>query len=275
MPRNEFSQFLEKKFLEWQIKQGRRTTIKEFSKQIGVSRAAISLWLNGERTPDLINIQKLAEVFGFDVYDALGLPRPNPYLQKINQIFEHLSPEHQQRLAEDAEHYEVNKHEHISKTSKRRKNKQRDERRSGLTQERTELSRQIANITKAIADAGHSDALLDALKQKEIQRAQIKVELDELGIPIQAVPHRTQPEIDAASKAIIEALINAPVEQQRPLLRGIIHEVVAERDGKIIRGMITYYYPPPFDLAPTLPTESDPVGAHLYRQTFSYPFQSS
>jgi len=127
MPRNEFSQFLEKKFLEWQIKQGRRTTIKEFSKQIGVSRAAISLWLNGERTPDLINIQKLAEVFGFDVYDALGLPRPNPYLQKINQIFEHLSPEHQQRLAEDAEHYEVNKHEHISKTSKRRKNKQRDE----------------------------------------------------------------------------------------------------------------------------------------------------
>jgi transcriptional regulator with XRE-family HTH domain len=127
MPRNEFSQFLEKKFLEWQIKQGRRTTLKEFSKQIGVSRAAISLWLNGERTPDLINIQKLAEVFGFDVYDALGLPRPNPYLQKINQIFERLSPEHQQRLAEDAECYEVNKHEHTSKTSKRRENKQRDE----------------------------------------------------------------------------------------------------------------------------------------------------
>jgi len=121
MPRNEFSQFLEKKFLEWQIKQGRRTTLKEFSKQIGVSRAAISLWLNGERTPDLINIQKLAEVFGLDVYDALGLPRPNPYLQKINQIFERLSPEHQQRLAEDAERYEVNKYEHTSKTSKRRK----------------------------------------------------------------------------------------------------------------------------------------------------------
>ena len=152
---------------------------------------------------------------------------------------------------------------------------QRDERRSGLTQERTDLSRQIANITKAIADAGHSDALLESLKQKEGQRAQIRAELDELGIPIQAVPHRTQPEIDAASKAIIEALIHAPVEQQRPLLRGIVHEVIAERDGKIIRGMITYYYPPPFDLAPTLPTESDPVGAHLYRQTFSYPFQSS
>ena len=151
---------------------------------------------------------------------------------------------------------------------------QRDERRSGLTQERTELSRQIANITRAIADAGHSDALLDALKQKEGQRAQIRAELDELGIPIQAVPHRTGPEIDAASKAIIEALIHSPIEQQRILLRGIVHEVVAERDGKIIRGMITYYYPPPFDLAPTLSMERDPVGASLYRQTFSCPFQS-
>ena len=138
----------------------------------------------------------------------------------------------------------------------------------------TELSRQIANITKAIADAGHSDALLEALKQKEGQRAQIRTELDELGIPIQKIPVRTQPEIDAASKAIIEALITAPVEQQRQLLRGIVHEVLAERDGKIIRGMITYYYPPPFDLAPTLSMERDPVGALLYRQTFSYPFQT-
>lgn len=151
---------------------------------------------------------------------------------------------------------------------------QRAERRSGLTQERMELSRQIANITKAIADAGHSDALLESLKQKEGQRAQIRTELDQLGIPIQAVPPRTQLEIESVSKAIIEALIHSPIEQQRQIVRGIVHEVVAERDGKIIRGMITYYYPPPFELAPTLSITPAPVGALLYRQTFSYPFQS-
>lgn len=96
-------------------------TLKEFSKQIGVSRAAISLWLNGERTPDQINLQKLAKMFGADVYDALGLPRPNPYLQKINQVFDRLSPEQQKKLAEDAERYEVNKHEHTSKTKQRKR----------------------------------------------------------------------------------------------------------------------------------------------------------
>lgn len=145
---------------------------------------------------------------------------------------------------------------------------ERDDRKGSLTQERMDLSRQIANITKAIADAGHSAALLEALKEKESQRTQIRTELDELGIPIQPIPPRTQPEIDAASKAIIEALIHSPIEQQRILLRGLIHEVIAERDGKIIRGMITYYYPPVLSL------ERDLVGAHLYRQTFSYPFQS-
>jgi transcriptional regulator with XRE-family HTH domain len=107
MPRNQFSMFLETKFLEWQIKQGKRTTLKEFSEHLGVSRAAISLWLNGDRAPDQQNIQKLAEMLGYDVYDALGLPRPNPYLQKISHVFESLSPEHQKKLAEMAEKYEA------------------------------------------------------------------------------------------------------------------------------------------------------------------------
>lgn len=122
MPKSQFSTFLEKKFLEWQIKQGKRTTLREFSEHLGVSRAAISLWLNGDRIPDQNNIQKLAEVFGYDVYDALDLPRPNPYLQKINQIFERLSPEHQQKLADMAEKYEVDNIEaHAKRASKERK----------------------------------------------------------------------------------------------------------------------------------------------------------
>ena len=121
MPKNHFSAFLETKFLEWQIKQGKRTTLREFSEHLGVSRAAVSLWLNGDRVPDQENIQKLAEEFGYDVYDALDLPRPNLYLQKISQIFERLSPEHQQKLAEDAERYERNNEANTKRVSKPRK----------------------------------------------------------------------------------------------------------------------------------------------------------
>ncbi|HKI53530.1 MAG TPA: hypothetical protein VJ987_05350 [Anaerolineales bacterium] len=156
------------------------------------------------------------------------------------------------------------------------------ERKSTLTDESTQLSRAIANITMAIAEAGHSDALLDALKLKESRRAQVRTELDQISTPIQRVPNLTPEQIETASKKLIHALNNSPPEQLRQLLRGIIHEVVAERDGNVIRGMITYYYPPvlsesegpPFDFAPTvLPKEPAPVGALLHRQLFSHPFE--
>lgn len=127
MPKNEFSLLLEKKFLEWQIKQGRRTTLKEFSDHIGVSRAAISLWLNGDRVPDQTNLQKLADMLGYEVFDVLNIPRPNLYLQRINKLFDRLTPERQQKLAEDAVRYEAEalKNERSTKPSKERKTKPR------------------------------------------------------------------------------------------------------------------------------------------------------
>ena len=151
---------------------------------------------------------------------------------------------------------------------------QRAERKSALSDERADLSRQIANITKAIADSGHSDALLESLKQKESMRAQVKMELEELDIPIQTIPHLSTPEIEAVSLALVEHLNHSPIEKRRQLLRGIVHDIIAERDGKHIRAFITYYYPPPFDSIPTLSKSPDPVGAHLYRQLFTYPVES-
>ena len=163
---------------------------------------------------------------------------------------------------------------------------ERNERRSTLLQYRADASRQIANITRAIADAGHSDALLNSLKEKESLRAQIKAELDELAIPIQTIPNLSTQQIESASKVLIDQLNKAPLEKRRQILRGIVHEVRAERHGKIISALITYYYPPnlsgaedpPFDSAPTdnvLSMYPPPVGAHLYRQTFTYPVDTN
>jgi site-specific DNA recombinase len=166
-------------------------------------------------------------------------------------------------------------HQEIALKNQSQGTHEREEQKDALTEENIQLSRAIANITKAIADAGHSDALLDALKLKEIQRTRIRTELDELNIPIERVPHLTPEQIGRASKSLIHALNHSPPEQLRQLLRGIIHEVVVEREGKIIRGMITYHYPPPFDSAPigTLPMQPTPVGALLHRQLFSQPFE--
>lgn len=168
----------------------------------------------------------------------------------------------------------IEEHQRIALHNLEEGEESRNERRSVLSQERGELLRAITRLTSAIADAGHSDALLDALKAKELSLAQVRTELDQLTIPMESVPHLTPEQIEQASKSLIHVLNKAPPEQIRQLLRGIIHEVVAERDGRIIRGMITYYYPPPFDSAPTgmLPMERTPVGALLHRQLFQFPF---
>ncbi len=120
MPRHPFSTLLERKYLEWQIEKGKRISQAEFARLMGVSRASLTMWMNGTHLPDMESAKKIASLLGPEIFEALGLPQPNPYLQKINQIFERLSPEHQQQLAEDAERYEAD-HDRISKTSKHRK----------------------------------------------------------------------------------------------------------------------------------------------------------
>lgn len=116
-----FSQFLLSKLQEFEKQRGQRTTLDKFAEHLGVKRPILSIWLSGKSKPSLDSVRQLAEVLGPEVYEVLDLPQPNPYLQKINQLFERLSPEHQRKLAEDAEHYEANNNEHAKEASRKRK----------------------------------------------------------------------------------------------------------------------------------------------------------
>lgn len=121
MPRHPFSILLERKFLEWQLEVGRKSQA-EFAKLMGVSRASLTMWMNGTHLPDLESAKKIASVLGPEIFEVLGLPRPNPYLQRINELFDRLSPDHQKQLAEQAERYEANNTEqHVHESSQRRK----------------------------------------------------------------------------------------------------------------------------------------------------------
>ena len=90
-----FPEFLERKFLEWQQQQGRRQTIADFAGFLGVSQAVVSMWLNGSRKPNVPSVQLLAREFGLEVYDALGLPRPDESLHYLQQHWDDLPPEQQ------------------------------------------------------------------------------------------------------------------------------------------------------------------------------------
>lgn len=102
-----FSDWVTRKFVEWQAAQGKRKTIEDFAAYLGTSRPLVNMWMNGNKKPGVENIKLLAELFGNEIYDVLDLPRPNPHLQKINRLWEFLPEEIQIKLAKETEKYET------------------------------------------------------------------------------------------------------------------------------------------------------------------------
>jgi transcriptional regulator with XRE-family HTH domain len=119
---NNLPNYLTQKYLEWQAQLGQRKTLEEFADHLDVSRPMLSFWMNGRRFPNEENIEKIAVKLGNDIYDALGLPRPNPYKQKIDRLWEFLPEDIQRRISEEAEDYEAkNLSDRVSKASSQRK----------------------------------------------------------------------------------------------------------------------------------------------------------
>lgn len=100
-----FRQFLEHKFLAWQQQVGGRKTVKQFAEYLGVGQTTVSSWWNNNRKPEGENLLKLANRFGLEVYDVLGLPRPDESLHYIQRHWEDLPAEQQRALREQAEKY--------------------------------------------------------------------------------------------------------------------------------------------------------------------------
>ena len=83
-PRGEFTNWLEKQYLDWQIEQGGRKSITDFSAHLGFALTTVDQWMNGRRkkiSPD--NAFRLAQRLGLEVYDVLGLPCPDPLLFRL------------------------------------------------------------------------------------------------------------------------------------------------------------------------------------------------
>ena len=125
---------LENALIAWRTKQTKlkgNVSLNAFAEELGASRPLVSMWMNGER-PVTLNYRKkiakpIADLVGPSAYEILDVTPPNPFLQKIISYFETLSPEHQRKLAEDAELYKTeNLEEHIHNSSKQRKKRNAD-----------------------------------------------------------------------------------------------------------------------------------------------------
>ncbi len=66
-----FSEWLESKYLSWQIKAGSRSTLSDFAKFLGISRVSLSQYLHEERNPSDSHLIKIAAQLGDEVYETL------------------------------------------------------------------------------------------------------------------------------------------------------------------------------------------------------------
>jgi transcriptional regulator with XRE-family HTH domain len=89
-------------------------SIQQFADELGVSRSLLSIWMAGKNKPSETNIEKIALVLGFEVYDALDLPRPDPDLQIITRLWPALNEDARQKLLEQAERFVIENEKHNS-----------------------------------------------------------------------------------------------------------------------------------------------------------------
>jgi hypothetical protein len=97
----EFSDWLTRKYVEWRgAAIGNERTITEFAEMIGVSQPVMSGWMKrGGRVPrSQETVGKLVRAFGYEVYEILGLPHPEPHVEEYAKLTESLSPQERAEL---------------------------------------------------------------------------------------------------------------------------------------------------------------------------------
>jgi len=117
---NSFRQFLEIQFLEWQQRSGGRKTVFQFAEYLGVKQQTVSNWWNETRMPQGENVRKIAEKLGVEVYDVLGLPRPDPDLFYIQGVWDELTPEIRKAVREKVEGYAIKNEQQQNRPSRKR-----------------------------------------------------------------------------------------------------------------------------------------------------------
>jgi transcriptional regulator with XRE-family HTH domain len=91
--------WLNQKFLEWEKAQGRKQSYYAFARYLEVSQSGLGQWMTGGGSPSGGDLLNIASKLGPEIYDVLGLPRPNAEVQQLTVSFANLPPDIRQRLA--------------------------------------------------------------------------------------------------------------------------------------------------------------------------------
>lgn len=101
----QFKDYLLEQLQKYERQKQRRVTLDEFGEYLGVSRTLVSYWLNGRNLPSPENAKLIAKKLGMEVYDYLDMPRPDPDLAYLTDIWQTLTPKQRSALKEQASSY--------------------------------------------------------------------------------------------------------------------------------------------------------------------------
>lgn len=114
-----FAMWLEVCYLDWQAETKKRATLQEFAVYIGYSRPLISMWMSGKRLPTDEGVKRLADLFGPEIYDLLGMSRPDPDLERLNKIWQYLPEKIRRNFVQQGEKYVTeDNHDEATKPAK-------------------------------------------------------------------------------------------------------------------------------------------------------------
>jgi hypothetical protein len=95
---HKFNHWLENEYLKWQQERGRRGRLVQFAKHLGISAPLLSHYLKGIRKPAGATVHKIAKQLGPEIYDVLGLQRPDPQLTFITRNWNKLTEDQRAEL---------------------------------------------------------------------------------------------------------------------------------------------------------------------------------
>jgi DNA invertase Pin-like site-specific DNA recombinase len=160
---------------------------------------------------------------------------------------------------------------------------------SKLEEKRTEyknilrgIRRRIANLTEAIAESGHTRALLEKLSGLEAEETALRSQMAEIERQANApaLDLGSSSQIDQTLQSLHAILDSGEHQAIQEMLRGFIARITVDRDENKIIGSITYYLPTIDNPGPSLPYETVSIpltslGAPLHRHSFTVSFTAT
>ncbi len=77
MPKPEFARWFERTYVRGMAQRGKFRSQREFAEYLNLDPVQLNQYINGRRLPTGKNVEKIARQLGLEVYDQLGLVRPD------------------------------------------------------------------------------------------------------------------------------------------------------------------------------------------------------